>query len=48
MIWEIHLSMCCFYWLINKETGLAHRIGERRQSQKKYGADRFRDAAIWP
>ena len=19
MVWEVFLSMCCFYWLINKE-----------------------------
>ena len=49
MVWETHLSMCCFYGLINKETDLANRIGEGRQSQKKkYGADRFRHAEIWP
>ena len=35
MVWEIHFSMCCFFWLINKETGLAYRIGEGRQSKKK-------------
>ena len=21
MVWEVLLSMCCFYWLMNKEPG---------------------------
>ena len=28
VIWEVLLSVCCLYWLVNKETALAYSKAE--------------------
>ena len=32
LVWEVLLFICCFYWLMNEETGLAYSIVGGKQS----------------